>query len=177
MGSLLKSFRVKTVKMADSPDCRSLAAEQQLLQAWLPSMVAYDDDIDIQLDDDEETLLDVQEQLYEGASAHNMTSTYSGRWPPEQGQQPASTLEMEEQKTEPQETEPQETESQEAEPQEMEPQLQIRRGDVQGGAAWREGPGVALLRVVTLLLWPECCFSRRQTPVDSSGSFGTIAQE
>jgi hypothetical protein len=64
-------FRVKTVKLIDGPDCTTLIAEHQIVQAWLPPMVGYTDDFDVNLDESEDMLLDQQSKLYEGSSNHD----------------------------------------------------------------------------------------------------------
>jgi hypothetical protein len=53
-----KPFRIKTIKLKEEPRCASLTAELQSLHSWLPAIVSYEDDIDIDLngDADEEEL-------------------------------------------------------------------------------------------------------------------------
>lgn len=61
-----KRLRIKTVKMLESPDCAQIIQELQLLQAWVPSIAAFDGDFDVSLDDEEGELLEAQHLLEQG---------------------------------------------------------------------------------------------------------------
>jgi hypothetical protein len=53
-----KPFRVKTVKLKETPPCAVLTAELQALHSWLPALADHDDDLDVDLDGDEDELGD-----------------------------------------------------------------------------------------------------------------------
>lgn len=53
VGNHYKRLRTKTIKMYDSPRIKDLELEIQLLKKWLPSLVALDSGLDVDLEDDE----------------------------------------------------------------------------------------------------------------------------
>ncbi|CAE7471303.1 unnamed protein product [Symbiodinium natans] len=70
-----KTFRTKTVKMLEEPDCSELVAELQMVQAWLPALASTDEDIDIDLAEGEEALLDVHQQLMDVVESGSRSSS------------------------------------------------------------------------------------------------------
>eukprot|EP00928_Gymnodinium_smaydae_P033570 TRINITY_DN24009_c1_g3_i1.p1 TRINITY_DN24009_c1_g3~~TRINITY_DN24009_c1_g3_i1.p1 ORF type:complete len:502 (-),score=78.90 TRINITY_DN24009_c1_g3_i1:193-1698(-) len=60
-----KDFRVKTVKMLFLPTCQQLAAELEMLQAWLPALVHANRDFHVSFDNTETDLLATHNEIME----------------------------------------------------------------------------------------------------------------
>jgi len=72
-----KTFRTKTVKMLEEPSCSELISELQMIQAWMPALAMWDEDVDVDLTEGEEALLQLHEKLMEVADASGSASISS----------------------------------------------------------------------------------------------------